>query len=98
MVTRLTVLAAAAGAMAIAVASAAAQSGPPGSLRVAQGGSCQALFSQCRSRCAEPWRKEPAAKCVRDHCTPKLNTCRRTGCWTEGANYGGGTHCSLKKS
>lgn len=58
--------------------------------------SCAGFFSQCRSRCAEPSRREPVAKCVADHCTPKLNSCRRTGCWTEGVRYGGKKHCNLK--
>lgn len=60
--------------------------------------SCGGFFSQCAGRCAEPSRKEPVAKCVADHCTPKRNSCRATGCWTEGAKYGGAKTCNLKKS
>jgi hypothetical protein len=60
--------------------------------------SCAGLFSQCAARCREPSRKEPPAKCIADHCTPKRNSCRTTGCWTEGAKYGGAKHCNLKKS
>jgi len=59
--------------------------------------SCAGYFSQCKARCPQ-WSKEPIAKCTADHCTPKLNACRRTGCWTEGPLYGGGTTCNLKKS
>jgi hypothetical protein len=58
--------------------------------------SCGGFFSQCAARCAEPGRKEPAPKCVADHCTPKRDNCRKTGCWTEGAKYGGGKTCNLK--
>lgn len=60
--------------------------------------SCAGFFSQCSARCREPSRTEPAAKCITDHCTPKRNSCRATGCWTEGAKYGGGKACNLKKS
>ncbi len=58
--------------------------------------SCAAIFSRCKARCPE-WSKEPIAKCAADHCSPKLATCRKTGCWTEGPRYGGGTVCNLKK-
>ena len=59
--------------------------------------SCQAFYSQCSSRCQNVTH-EPPAKCVRDHCGPKLASCRRSGCWTEGAQHGGLTSCDLKKS
>jgi len=57
--------------------------------------SCAAFQSQCVARCGQ--RNEPVAKCTADHCTPKLVTCRKTGCWTEGARYGGATVCNLAK-
>lgn len=30
-------------------------------------------------------------------CDAKFRQCMKSGCWTEGAKYGGGTHCSLTK-
>lgn len=63
----------------------------------AQASSCQAYFSQCSARCVNNAKGETKAKCTADHCRPKLATCRRSGCWTEGAAYGGGTTCNLKK-
>lgn len=59
--------------------------------------SCRGFFSQCSARCANNPKGESKAKCTADHCSPKLSTCRRTGCWTEGAQYGGQTHCKLAK-
>jgi hypothetical protein len=64
----------------------------------AQASSCQAMFSQCAARCANNAKGEPQAKCTADHCRPKLATCQSSGCWTEGAAYGGGRTCNLKKS
>lgn len=58
---------------------------------------CQSFFSQCRARCANNPKGESQAKCTADHCGPKLASCRKTGCWAEGANYGGGTTCNLAK-
>lgn len=59
--------------------------------------SCQSYFSQCRARCANNAKGETQAKCTADHCSPKLASCRKSGCWTEGAAYGGGTTCNLAK-
>ena len=66
------------------------------SAEIAAQDSCAAHFGRCKARCPE-WSKEPVAKCAADHCSPKLSTCRKTGCWTEGPRYGGGTTCNLKK-
>ena len=30
-------------------------------------------------------------------CDTRFPTCLRSGCWTEGARYGGATHCGLTK-
>lgn len=65
------------------------------SAEIAAQDSCAALFGRCKSRCPE-WSKEPLAKCTADHCSPKLATCRKTGCWTEGPRFGGGTVQSEK--
>jgi len=59
--------------------------------------SCQSFFSQCAARCANNPKGETKAKCTADHCSPKLASCRQSGCWTEGNVYGGGTTCNLKK-
>lgn len=86
---------AAAGVMVVMSASAGAQSLPTGSYRIAQGGSCQNWFSTCASRCKS---RAPSDKnCVSDHCSPKLADCRKSGCWQEGAAYGGGRQCGLAK-
>jgi hypothetical protein len=58
--------------------------------------SCAAFFNQCKARCPQ-WSKDPVAKCTADHCSPKLATCRSTGCWTEGPRFGGGKFCNLQK-
>lgn len=63
----------------------------------ARASSCQAFFSQCSARCANNSQGHSKAKCTADHCSPKLSTCRQTGCWTEGKAYGGGKTCNLKK-
>lgn len=62
-----------------------------------QASSCQSFFSQCAARCVNNAKGETKAKCTADHCSPKLASCRQSGCWTEGAAYGGGTTCNLKK-
>lgn len=59
--------------------------------------SCQALFSQCSARCVNNTKGETKAKCTADHCSPKLASCRKSGCWTEGQAYGGATTCNLTK-
>lgn len=64
----------------------------------AQASSCQTLFNQCSARCVNNAKGHTQAKCTADHCRPKLATCRRSGCWTEGAAYGGGKTCNLQKS
>lgn len=63
----------------------------------AQSSSCQAFFNQCSARCVNNAKGETKAKCTADHCRPKLASCRQSGCWTEGAAFGGGTTCNLKK-
>jgi hypothetical protein len=69
------------------MAAAAAQDRPPlpsSSLRVVQGAtSCSAWKTICESR-------GPG-------CDAKFRQCLKSGCWTEGAQYGGGTHCGLAK-
>jgi hypothetical protein len=68
---------------------------PPATEADAQS-SCNAFFAQCSERCVNNPKGESKAKCTRDHCGPKLATCRETGCWREGAKYGGQKACGLK--
>jgi hypothetical protein len=35
--------------------------------------------------------------CDRAFCSRKLETCRQTGCFTEGPSYGNKEHCELAK-
>jgi hypothetical protein len=58
---------------------------------------CSSFFNQCSARCVNNAKGHTQAKCTADHCRPKLATCQRTGCWTEGAAFGGGKTCNLKK-
>jgi hypothetical protein len=69
---------------------AAAQSSPGESFRVAEAGSCRGWFSTCNGRCS-------GAKCGPGFCSGKLAECRQSGCFKEGADYGGAEHCGLKK-
>lgn len=87
-----------AGAIALALiagTASAQQSLPPGSFQVAQSGSCQSFMSTCAARCKQ--RAPTDKNCVSDHCSPKMAACRKTGCWQEGAMYGGGKTCGLSK-
>ena len=52
---------------------------------VAQGGSCSAWKSTCESRGGGA------------NCESKYRACLKSGCFTEGAKFGGATHCSLAK-
>lgn len=58
--------------------------------------SCSGFQSLCAKRCVQ--RVPDDKNCVSDHCTPKLQECRSTGCWQEGRLYGGAQTCNLKKS
>lgn len=75
----------------------AAEPRSDGSFQVAAGGSCQSFYSQCAARCANNKKGESQAKCASDHCAPKLAACRKSGCWQEGNDYGGGKSCGLAK-
>jgi hypothetical protein len=52
---------------------------------------CSGWYPICRQRCVQQ-----RINC--DHCDDLLATCKKTGCWKEGKNYGGTRHCNLKKS
>jgi hypothetical protein len=62
-----------------------------GTLEASAQTSCSGWYPICRQRCVEQ-------KISCGHCDDLSATCRRTGCWTEGKNYGGTRHCGLKKS
>lgn len=80
--------------MIFATTSSDAQDVRGGSFRVAEAGSCQSWFSICAARCGRS--RDGHDKCVSDHCSPKLSSCRSSHCWQEGANNGGGLHCGLR--
>lgn len=94
MTSKLAALASAAALMLLALPASAQQSLPPGSFQVAAG-TCTGMFSTCAARCKQ--RAPQDKNCVADHCSPKLAACRQTGCWQEGAMYGGGKTCGLGK-
>ena len=60
-------------------------------MEVAAQTSCSGWYPICWQRCV-------AQKISCGHCDDLLATCRSTGCWREGKNYGGKQHCNLKKS
>jgi hypothetical protein len=53
--------------------------------------SCSAWYPICQQRCV-------AQRISCGHCDDLLATCKKTGCWREGKNYGRTRHCRLKKS
>lgn len=57
--------------------------------------SCKSMQQLCAQRCKQ--RVPDDKNCVSDHCTPKLEECRSTGCWQEGKMYGGKQTCGLAK-
>lgn len=57
-------------------------------------GSCTGMNATCVARCKKDNPLDKA--CPTDHCTPKLNECRSTGCWQQGQRYGGQKTCNLK--
>jgi hypothetical protein len=83
----LVVLAGGAGAVIAAVPSADPESSRARSdvIVVAQGSSCGAWKSTCESRGGGAT------------CDSKYRSCLKSGCFTEGAKFGGATHCSLAK-
>lgn len=59
---------------------------------LAQAGSCNGWNATCKARC-----KDGGTGCLK-YCANQLRSCKKSGCWTEGARFGGGRHCGLKKS
>ncbi len=59
----------------------------------AQGASCSSTLGTCAARCK---KDNPTDKnCVSDHCSPKFETCKTSGCWQQGARYGNVLTCNL---
>lgn len=61
-------------------------------LEAAAQSSCSGWRSACLSRC----KASGNTSCP--YCSQQANECRKTGCWVEHPNFGGATHCNLKKS
>lgn len=53
--------------------------------------SCSGWYPICQQRCV-------AQRISCGHCDELLATCKKSGCWREGKNYGSKLHCNLKKS
>ena len=66
-----------------------------GATLVAAAGSCTGIYNTCVARCRKDVPDDKA--CPSDHCMPKLATCKTSGCWQEGARYGGKQTCDLKR-
>jgi hypothetical protein len=60
-------------------------------MEVAAQTSCSGWRSKCLARCKEGG----ATNCP--YCAQQTSNCRKTGCWTENAQFGGATHCNLQK-
>lgn len=54
--------------------------------------SCSGWNATCVSRC----KQRGATSCP--YCAGQLSNCRKSGCWTLHPDFGGATHCNLKKS
>lgn len=55
--------------------------------------SCSAWNSTCNQRCAQ----SNGGQACQSYCQGQMNACRQSGCWTEGRNFGGASHCNLRK-
>ena len=54
---------------------------------------CSAWNTTCQARCKEAGANPDC----RSYCASQLSSCKKSGCWTEGARFGNAKHCSLKK-
>ena len=61
-------------------------------IEVAAQSTCSCWNSTCVSRC----KARGAATCPR--CSEQMAACKKSGCWTEAGQHGGGKHCNLGKS
>lgn len=51
--------------------------------------SCSGWHATCQSRC------KSSGDC--SYCANQMASCKSSGCWKEGAKFGGAKHCGLKK-
>jgi len=63
-------------------------------IQLAAAGGCMSKYNTCVMRCRRDVPQD--RNCPSDHCSPKLSTCKATGCWQEGRRYGGQKSCGLK--
>ena len=61
----------------------------------ADAATCSGSFNTCVSRCKTKYAADKS--CVSDHCSPKLATCKSTGCWQQGGDFGNVRTCNLDK-
>jgi hypothetical protein len=57
--------------------------------------SCSGSFGTCAQRCKTKYATDK--NCISDHCSPKLATCKSTGCWQQGGDFGNVLTCNLDK-
>lgn len=58
--------------------------------------SCTGTYNTCVARCRRDVPHDTA--CPSDHCMPKRDACKSSGCWQEGQRYGGKLTCNLSRS
>ena len=61
----------------------------------ADAATCSGSFNTCVSRCKTKYAADKS--CVSDHCSPKLATCKTSGCWQQGGDFGNVLTCNLDK-
>lgn len=61
----------------------------------ADAASCSGSFNTCAQRCKTKYATDK--NCISDHCSPKLATCKSSGCWQQGGDFGNVLTCNLDK-
>ena len=64
-------------------------------LTPAEAATCTGSFNTCAARCKTKYASDK--NCVSDHCTPKLASCKSSGCWQQGGDFGNVLTCNLDK-
>jgi len=64
-------------------------------LAPADAATCSGSFNTCASRCKTKYASDK--NCISDHCSPKLATCKSSGCWQQGGDFGNVLTCNLDK-
>ena len=62
---------------------------------VADAASCSNFQNTCASNCRAKHASDK--DCVSDHCSPKLASCKSSGCWQQGGDFGNKLTCDLDK-